>query len=115
MRIGEVSLNTNDVVRLANFYKELFGIDNSSNDAIHQVLISEETSLTVYNDGTRKNNQNQNIRLAFTVEDIEKAYQKLLAMGVKVVETPTRRPWGTINMIFSDPDGNIIYFREFQK
>ena len=34
MRIGEVSLNTNDVVRLANFYKALLGIDNGSNDAV---------------------------------------------------------------------------------
>lgn len=27
MRIGEVSLLTNDVIRLANFYKTIFGID----------------------------------------------------------------------------------------
>ena len=27
MKIGEVSLSTNDVIRLANFYKMLFNID----------------------------------------------------------------------------------------
>ena len=66
MRIGEVSLNTNDVVALANFYKRLFGIENGSTDAIHQVLIDKETMLIIYNDGSTKNNNNQNISLAFT-------------------------------------------------
>ena len=61
MKIGEVSLLTNDVLRLAAFYKELFEIENDSNDETHQFIITEETTLTIYNDGTVKNNQNQNI------------------------------------------------------
>ena len=113
MRIGEVCLNTNDVLVLADFYKKLFGIDNGSNDEIHQTLISEETQLTIYNDGTRKNNNNQNICLAFTVENVEAEYEKLLVMGVEMIEKPTRRPWGTVNMSFFDPDRNVIYFRSF--
>lgn len=113
MRIGEVSLNTNDVVTLANFYKQLFGIDNHSSDPVHQVIISEGTRLTIYNDGSCKNNNNQNISLAFTVDDIYAEYQKLQAMGVDIIEKPTERPWGAANMIFYDPDRNIIYFRSF--
>jgi len=113
MRIGEVCLNTNDVVKLANFYKELLEIENSSNDEGHQILISEETQFTIYNDGSKKNNNNRNICLAFTVDDVEKEYQKLLEMGAEIIEMPTKRPWGTTNMSFYDPDGNVIYFRSF--
>ena len=113
MKIGEVCLNTNDVLVLANFYKKLLDIDNGSNDEIHQTLISEETQLTIYNDGAKKNNANQNICLAFTVEDVEVEYKKLLLMGVEIIEKPTRRPWGTISMSFYDPDRNVIYFRSF--
>ncbi len=113
MRIGEVSLNTNDVITLANFYKKLLGIDNGSNDEVHQTLIGEETLLTIYNDGTNKNNNNQNISLSFTVEDIETEYKKLIAMGVEIIEKPTLRPWGAVNMSFYDPDKNVIYFRSF--
>ncbi len=113
MRIGEVCLNTNDVITLANFYKKLLGIDNGSNAEIHQTLICEETQLTIYNDGTNKNNNNQNISLAFTVDDIEAEYKKLLTMGVEIIEKPTKRPWGTVNMSFHDPDRNLIYFRSF--
>ena len=113
MRIGEVCLNTNDVVKLANFYKQLFRIENGSNDEVHQTLLSEETQFTIYNDGSKKNNDNQNICLAFTVDDVDAEYQRLLALGAEIIEKPTKRPWGTTNMSFYDPDGNVIYFRSF--
>lgn len=115
MKIGEVSLLTNDVRRLATFYRELLEIENDSEDETHQFLITEETTLTVYNDGSIKNNQNQNICLAFTVDDIEKEYKKVLSMGAKIIEAPTKRPWGAINMRFYDPDNNMIFFRSFPK
>lgn len=115
MKIGEVSLLTNDVLKLATFYKQLLEIDNGSDDEVHQFLITEGTALTIYNDGSMKNNQNQNICLAFTVDDIEREYKKVLALGAKVIEGPTKRPWGAINMSFYDPDNNIVFFRSFPK
>ena len=113
MKIGEVCLLTNDVQRLACFYKQLLEIDNNSNDETHQFLISEGTALTIYNDGTVKNNLNQNICLAFTVDDIDREYKKVLALGARIHEPPTKRPWGAVNMSFFDPDNNLIYFRSF--
>lgn len=115
MRIGEVSLLTNDVLSLVSFYKQLLEIENDSENEVHQVLIAEETALTIYNDGSVKNNQNQNICLAFTVDDIEKEYKKVSAMGARIIEGPTKRPWGAINMSFYDPDNNMIFFRSFSE
>lgn len=115
MKIGEVSLLTNDVVRLADFYKKLLEIDNDSEDTVHQTLIAEETMLTVYNDGSEKNNKNQNMCLAFTVGDMEKAYDRVVKLGAQILEPPTARPWGAVNMSFYDPDGNTIYLRAFRK
>lgn len=113
MQIGEVCLLTNDVRRLAGFYKRLLAVDNGSDDAVHQFILTEGTALTVYNDGTAKSNQNQNMCLAFTVDDIENAYAKVLALGARVIEPPTQRPWGAVNLSFYDPDNNVIYFRCF--
>lgn len=115
MKIGEVCLLTNDVPRLAAFYKRLLETDNGSDDAVHQFILSEETALTIYNDGTEKNNQNQNICLAFTVEDVEKEYEKVQALGAKIIQGPARQPWGAVNMCFCDPDNNVIYLRSFPK
>lgn len=113
MQIGEVCLLTNDVRKLASFYKQLLGIENNSEDETHQFLITEGTTLTIYNDGSVKNNQNQNICLAFTVEDIEREYQRVLELGAEILEKPAKRPWGAVNMSFCDPDNNVIFFRSF--
>lgn len=113
MRLGEVSLLTNDVVKLADFYKALLETNNGSNDEVHQTIIAEETMLTIYNDGSIKNNNNQNMCIAFTVDNIEKEYQKVLALGAEIIEKPTKRPWGAVNMSFYDPDRNVIYLRSF--
>ena len=113
MRIDEVCLLTNDVRRLAGFYRQLLETDNGSDDEVHQFILTEGTALTVYNYGTVTNDQNQNICLAFTVDDVEREYQKVLALGARIIEPPTRRPWGAVNMSFYDPDDNVIYFRHF--
>ena len=115
MKIGEVCLLTNDVVRLSNFYKMLFNIDNNCNDDIHQFILSEETTLTIYNDGTLRENNLQNICLAFTVNDVDIEFERLKTLGVEIVEPPTMRPWGAKNMSFLDPDKNLIIFRSFLK
>ena len=93
MKIDEVCLLTNDVQRLADFYKQLLETENNSNDETHQFILSEGTALTIYNDGSVKNNQNQNVCLAFTVEDIDKEYEKVLALGARIIEGPAKRPW----------------------
>ena len=58
MRIDEVCLLTNDVRRLADFYKRLLETENNSNDETHQFILTEGSALTIYNDGSAKNNQN---------------------------------------------------------
>ncbi|HKM35536.1 MAG TPA: VOC family protein [Lachnospiraceae bacterium] len=112
MRLGEICILTNDVVRMSDFYKSLLEADNGSNDIVHQTIIAQETMLTVYNDGFVKKHTDQNITLAFTVDDMDKEYQKLQKLGVEVIEGPTVRPWGAVNMSFYDPDGNVIYLRK---
>lgn len=115
MRLGEVCLETNDVIRLADFYKRLLKVDNGSDDPVHQFILTEETTLTVYNDGSVKNNDNRNISIAFTVEDLDAQYERILAMGARFIEGPAIRPWGARNMSFFDPDGNVVCFRSIAK
>ena len=113
MKIGEVCLLTNDVPRLAAFYKQLLGVENGSDDEFHQFIITEGTALTISNDGTVRNNQNQNMCLAFTVDDIDREYERVQALGARIVEPPAKRPWGAVNMSFYDPDNNMVFFRCF--
>ena len=113
MKIGEVCLLTNDVIRLSNFYKELLGKENNSDDSVHQFIISEETALTVYNGGAER--KADNICIAFTVDDVDMEFERLKSLGVEITDPPAERPWGAKNMMFKDPDGNNIVFRSFPK
>ncbi len=113
MRIGEVCLLKNDVPRLASFYRQLLGVEESGSDETHQLILAGETSLTVCNDGTAKNNRNQNISLAFTADEPDKAYEKVPALGARIIEPPAKRPWGAVSMSFYDPDNNVVCLRSF--
>ena len=55
------------------------------------------------------------ICLAFTVDDIDREYEKVLALGAEIIEPPTKRPWGAVNMSFYDPDNNMVFFRSFSE
>ncbi len=113
MKVGEVCLLTNDVIRLSNFYKMIFNIDNGSDNNVHQFIISDETTLAIYNDGIERKANLQNICIAFTVNDVDFEYERLKHLGVEIVEPPTLRPWGAKNMSFLDPDNNLTIFRCF--
>lgn len=111
MILAEVCLLTNDVLKLAKFYKTILNTTSDSDDEIHQELSTKGVALTIYNDGTKKNNNNQNICIAFTVDNVDDEFEKLKRFSVEIIEPPTTRPWGARNMHFCDPDGNHIYFR----
>lgn len=114
MILAEVSLLTNDVLKLSRFYREVLGVSSSDhNDVIHQEIKTEGVVLTIYNDGTVRESSNNNVILAFTVDNVDTEYDRLQQMGVKILQPPTTRPWGARNMFFEDPDGNQIVFRTF--
>lgn len=115
MNLGEVCLETNDVIKMADFYRKIFNISSDCKDEVHQFIITEGTTLTVYNNGEVKNNENQNISIAFTVDDVDEEYKRLLKLGINIIDVPKLQPWGAKNMHFCDPDGNHIYFRSLPK
>ena len=63
--------------------------------------------------GVAVKNFNQNMCIAFTVDNVDAEYDKLKKLGVNIIEPPITRPWGARNMHFCDPYGNHIYFRSF--
>lgn len=113
MKLGEVCISTNDVVRLANFYKWLLQVDNNSKDEIHQTIVKEEPMLTIFHDGFAKQGHVQTMSIAFTVENVDREYERLVKHGVDIVAQPETRPWGAKNLSFRDPDGNVVYLRQF--
>jgi predicted enzyme related to lactoylglutathione lyase len=111
MFLAEVCLLTQNVIRLAEFYKKVLNTTSDSDDEVHQAIKTDGALLTIYNDGCVSAHRNDNLALAFTVDNVDAEYHRLCALGVKIIEPPTTRPWGARNMLFEDPDGNRIAFR----
>ena len=113
MPIGEVCLYTQDVIGLANFYRTLLKVEGQGEDDVHQFILSEGTALTLYNDGSAREENGRKISLAFTVADVDAEYLRLQSLGVEIVDGPTIRPWGAKNMSCLEPEGNLLCFRSF--
>ncbi len=113
MNLAEVCLLTKDVPGLAAFYKKILKTASDCEDDVHQAIKTDGALLTIYNNGEVSDNKNENLFLAFTVDDVEEEYKRLKGIGVKILEPPTTRPWGARNLIFEDPDGNRVAFRSF--
>ena len=47
--------------------------------------------------------------------DCQKAYEDMKAKGVEFVQTPTDRPYGTIEAIFKDNSGNVMVLSQDKK
>ncbi len=115
MYLGEVCLLTQDVPRLAAFYRTLLQLEGSNGDENWQAVVEGEPMLTIMRQDEPESGTAQRAVLAFTVEDMEAAYRHVLNMGVRVLQPPLRQPWGTENMILEDPDKNRVYLRKFAR
>ena len=47
------------------------------------------------------------VLLAAGVEDVDAAYEQLLAKGVTFLRPPTNQPWGLRTAHFADPEGKL--------
>ena len=47
------------------------------------------------------------VLLAAGVEDVDAAYQVLIAKGVRFLRPPTDQPWGLRTAYFADPEGTL--------
>lgn len=113
MLFSEVCLFTKDVVTLADFYKCILKTTSDCEDEVHQQMKTQGATLSIYNNGDVKDSKNENISIAFTVDDVDEEFERLKQLGVQIKEPPTTRPWGARNMLFYDPDGNLVVFRSF--
>jgi uncharacterized glyoxalase superfamily protein PhnB len=46
----------------------------------------------------------------FVVPDVDHCFAEFSSRGVKLAEPPTNTPWGTREMVVTDPDGNRLRF-----
>ncbi|MCL2884760.1 MAG: VOC family protein [Oscillospiraceae bacterium] len=114
MIFAGICLRTPNVQRLSAFYQAVLQTTSDGNDDIHQEIHTQGAALAILKVDTEVPG-NANLSLAFTVDDVDKEYERLRTLQVTVIDPPTTRPWGARDMMFADPDGNHAVFRSFLK
>ena len=119
-RIGLITIITKDIPVLKEFYSKVLNFEciedlgnyvEFKNKGVRFALTTPE----VMYEGTEhqsyhEENRGQRFELAFplpTVEEVGKAYDKIVELGATPVKAPEMMPWGRMTAFFADPEGNI--------
>lgn len=108
-----VSISTNNVPCLVDFYSKVLGM-KAEGDEVHSAFV--EAKLAIWNPGTidkKKFASSQRFfTLMFRVGDVDKEYRRLKQLDINIdfINEPTTFPWGMRAFSFRDPDGNNIDF-----
>lgn len=119
-RIDLITILTDDVPRLAAFYRDLLGFTVVTDMGGYVEFASEGVRFSICartvmyeatgHDSFARPASGQQFELAFPVaspEAVDSSYERLLAQGATAVKGPADMPWGQRTAFFADPDGNI--------
>ena len=124
MKLVQSRIVTDHVERLAAFYARLVGAPVALNEYYVEVPAGpmsvgfSKRRFTEYHrngaapaaraTGAGPHDLGPEVILDFLVDDVDAEYERIRALGVEWVLPPTTQPWGNRNMIFRDPEGNLI-------
>ena len=116
-RLKSVCLITQDVRGLRDFYQSVLEVTPEGDDTFvvfsttgADLSLFSRQSLEEMAPGLMNDSSAGNCFLEFEVEDVDKEYERLKVLNVKVVKPPTTQPWGLRSVWFRDTDDNKINF-----
>jgi predicted enzyme related to lactoylglutathione lyase len=113
MEFRGISIHTDNVPRLVDFYSRVLGL-KAQGDDVHAVFT--EANLSIWNPGMINKDKFKTSQrfftLMFEVDDVDEEYDRLKNSGMEIVfnSQPATYPWGARAFGFKDPDGNNIDF-----
>jgi len=116
-RLNSICIITQDVRGLRDFYQNVLEVAAEGND-VFAVFSTPGAVLSLFSTqsleemvpGLMNDSGVGNCFLEFEVEDVDKEYERLKALNVKVVKPPTTQPWGLRSVWFRDINGNLVNF-----
>jgi predicted enzyme related to lactoylglutathione lyase len=116
-KLKSICLLTHDVRGLCNFYTNLLE-QTPEGDHSFAMFSMPEINLSISSTeileemapGLAINSHAGNCFLEFEVENVDVEYERLKALNVAVIKSPTTQPWGLRSVWFLDPQGNRINF-----
>jgi len=123
MKIGLITILTDDIQRLTAFYSDVLGfevIEDLGNyvefkKAGSRFAICEREVMYEHtnHESFRESHKGQVFELAFALsshEEVDKVFKEVVEGGAVSITEPVMMPFGRYTAIFADPDGNIHEF-----
>src|SRR5262245_12598974 len=118
LKLASARIVSNDVPRLAEFYRQLTGISPVGNEdyvafqtAGGTLALSSERAVKQHKALKARAavaGSNRSVIIEFEVTDVDQQRARLSTFVREFALEPTDQPWGNRSMLFHDPDGNLI-------
>lgn len=106
MKLCGVCIITNDVLKLVDFYKEVFCIEPVG-DSTHSAF--DKMQLAIWNPGDVEISSAKSMSLMYFVQNAQSEYERLSQIkNIKGITKPEKQSWGVVSFTFRDPDGNEV-------
>jgi predicted enzyme related to lactoylglutathione lyase len=113
-RIKFIGIPVGDQDRALEFYTEKLGFRiltdqqfSATQRWIELSIPGAETGVSLFTPEGHEDRIGTFVNTSWEVENVEKAYEALLAKGVEFMAPPVKQPWGT-SVIMKDSEGNRI-------
>lgn len=120
-QVTVITLLTNNLPQMTRFYRDVLGfttiVDSEeyvefSNDGVRLSIASRQLMALYTNDHPSYSevHKGQALELCFpcdSTEQVQLAYDKIVANGGTAIKEPALMPWGHTAAFFADPEGNI--------
>jgi predicted enzyme related to lactoylglutathione lyase len=118
MNLQSLRIITNDIKRLADFYKKITGatVKWYTEDfaeisiGLATIAIGTTKTLAFFGEAIAQPESNKTVIIEFRVENVDENFNTVKNITKDIVQQPTTMPWGNRSLLFRDPDGNLINF-----
>ena len=106
--LDTVIIFTEHMEELADFYRQAFQLGPFQSSPDH---LGQQVGAVYFGFDQVKRLEtgpDPAVTLWFAVDDLQTAFDRLVAMGAEVRYPPTSKPWGAFLAAVYDPDGNLL-------
>lgn len=106
-RINHISFAVSDLKEITRFYENVLGLKKTGEWSNYVIFDIGGVDLG-FEPGGRKGRKEDAPDIFMLVDNVDDAYKKLKAKGVKFVSEPKDQYWGGRTASFLDPDENVF-------
>ena len=108
--IHSVLIWSEDVKRLAPFYRDVLGLEQQMEGEGFAVFLSNGAQLAIgrHSEVKGRSRDPNRVMVNFRVEDCQAEYERLNKQGVEFIRKPSKEGDGPTIATLLDPDGNVL-------